>query len=593
MRPRTKRGNVPPPRKREGTISPAVGVLICSKELGLASGGLSELQETVRRFSREPLVMRTLWVLNALATGGEGSYTNVTNSLLSILPEDLRSRIASATSGGKSTFLEPLQQLLVLKHALALPTEWNGSAAFMTEEGERSYVDVCRFASDVLRPPDPFADAGNAGDPDAWVKIAADMMPRLALVNQLNVAAWIARFDIMFREMPLRDEQVAARVAALRARFSQVLDGLTFDEVTTLVQFLSLWVVGLEFVDLFKDPSAIQIDAATWLTNTDLPIDALVRLLKRAGRDMASPLVLDNDITASLIAFRDRPFLTFPNGTAAPVFPGFVLEKLTPDIFWWLKDVDIDQSRLWQNDWGYVAESYVLQVLNRVADAANCDFEGRIKIEGAEVDAAMWANRHVAVFEITTSSLRETEETSANWKTVRDGLLRAFVENPKGKKGPHPEAVTQLVRDVSLVLDGKLEMLGRPNKISRVYPVMIATDRRARTPGVVNFLQAEFQKMLPSAVQSRCAALAVLGLEDVEDAEALTLARLGLRIGQVRGLLQMLRKWDVDRGPGPSWWQFTEAVIGHPPANPVIKSTFRRWSAAVDGKFNHIRGPRG
>ena len=53
----------------------------------------------------------------------------------------------------------------------------------------------------------------------------------------------------------------------------------------------------------------------------------------------------------------------------------------------------------------------------------------------------------------------------------------------------------------------------------RIYPVMVCSDRRLRTPGVVNFLQGEFRQRLAPEHRPLTADLAVLGLEDVEELE--------------------------------------------------------------------------
>ena len=73
---------------------------------------------------------------------------------------------------------------------------------FLTEPGESCYFDTCRFASDTLRGPDPFGDQPATADPDAWVKIAASFMPWIWMLNPPDIAAWIARSEIRFRQLP-------------------------------------------------------------------------------------------------------------------------------------------------------------------------------------------------------------------------------------------------------------------------------------------------------------------------------------------------------------------------------------------------------
>jgi hypothetical protein len=258
---------------------------------------------------------------------------------------------------------------------------------------------------------------------------------------------------------------------------------------------------------------------------------------------------------------------------------------MTPDVFWWLKTLEEDQQQKWQDDWGYVAEAYALKVLTRVASFGNCSVAPRANTPEGEVDAVIWVNGHVALVEVTSSSLREAETTSANWELLRDGLRRGFIENTGGKKGPYNEAVMQLVRDIRVLLQGNLPAIPLPRKVQRIYPVIIAADRRLRTPGVVNFLQLEFRQRLPDEYRSRTADLAVLGLEDVEDIESVLDAKKSLQWGTVRGFLEILRLWDRERGPAPSWWQFVEVLWGQRPRNRALQDAWTHWRQTVASHF--------
>jgi len=565
-------------------MPPTISVTIASDELALPPGGLAQIDAAVRRFPREPLVLRIVSVLNALAVLGKQAK-NLSVDFAQIVPEPAKGRLLSALSKDNALFLEPWQQLVVLRRTLqSSPADVKPELDFLTEAGEECYFDVCRFASDTLRGPDPFEEHSATEDPNAWVKIAANFMPWIWMLNPPDIAAWIGRSDIMFRQLPEIDEKVKARVAALDERFPKALNGLSFTETTSLIQFLSLWSVRLSPSQIFADPSVIRLNPETWLKDTDLPTDGLQRLLGRAGRSAADQLASAGH-EKSPLPFRDRPFLLFSDNTCAPVYPPFVIEKLTPDIFWWLKSLDEDQQVKWQDDWGYVAEAYVIQVLNRVATFANCKLVPRAETVEGEVDAVMSVNNQVAVVEITSSSLREAETTSADWELLRDGLMRGFVENPSGKRGPYKEAVLQLVRDVRVLLNGKLAAVPKPNKIQRIYPVMIGADRRLRTPGVVNFLQKEFRQRLPDDHRPLTADLAVLGLEDIEELESILTATKPLQLGSVRGFLEILRKWDKERGPAPSWWQFVEVMWGRQRPNATLQQAFMKWRQGIADRF--------
>ena len=188
----------------------------------------------------------------------------------------------------------------------ASPTDVKPELDFLTDAGESCYFDVCRFASDTLRGPDPFEEYSATEDPNAWVKIAANFMPWIWMLNPPDIAAWIGRSDIMFRQLPEIDEKVKARVAALDERFPKALSGLSFTETTSLIQFLSLWSVRLTPSQMFADPSVIRLNPETWLKDTDLPKDGLQRLLGRAGWSVVDQLASSGH-EKSPLPFRDRP----------------------------------------------------------------------------------------------------------------------------------------------------------------------------------------------------------------------------------------------------------------------------------------------
>src|SRR5262249_2007782 len=149
-------------------------------------------------------------------------------------------------------------------------------------------------------------------------------------------------------------------------RFPEVMNGLTFTETSRLVRFLSVWSIRLKPSDVFRDPSILRLRPDTFLQQTTFAADTLQRFLDRTAIDVSDGLTDDGGSVSPLV-FRDRPLLCFSDGSVAPVFPPFLLEKLTHDIFWWLKPLNADQQQQWQHHWGYIAESYALRILSRCA----------------------------------------------------------------------------------------------------------------------------------------------------------------------------------------------------------------------------------
>jgi hypothetical protein len=399
-------------------VAVSILTLVGSASLGLQAGGWSDLDRVVSRFSREQLVLRVVALLNALATSRDATL-DLNASYVKILPSELAARIRAVRSSERNaTFLEPWQQLVILKRALAVGPQV-GEKAFGTPEGETAFFDACRFAADVLDPGSPF-EGESTQDSDAWIKIAANMMPRIWLSNPPAFGASIARLEVMLGDTP--------HANALKERFPDAI-GLTVQDAHTLIRFLAVWVNRLKLKDLFADPAAIRFNPATWLGTAKISQDSLDRFLT------SRPVALKMDETTagtktSTLPFRDRPFLEFSDKTMAACFPPFIVEKLTADVFWWLKDIGSDQSHAWQQDWGYVAEDYVIRVLKGIAIASGCHFAVHVESTEGEVDALMWRDGQVALFEVTTSSLREAESSTTDWRVLRTGLLRAFVQNP-------------------------------------------------------------------------------------------------------------------------------------------------------------------
>lgn len=562
-------------------MPPRIGTTIGSPELKLEEGGLERIDSLIAKLPREALALRLVAVLNALSALGKDAG-KLSADYARFVTGEQRDRLAAALAKDDAIFLEPWQQLLILRRLLESAPR-DGALALGTTEGEAVYFDLCRFASDALRPTDPFDEGEVADDPDAWVKVAANMGPRMWMMNPPDVGYSIARASIMFTEAPADDTDLRSRVDALDARFPGSMSDLSFTETTVMLQFLAVTSASLKPAALFANPAAIRINPTSWLKDTTLPKDGLERLFSRVGMDVSAKLPATS-APMSPLPFRDRPLMRFSDGTYAVIYPPFLLEKLTSDVFWWLKLPDETQRFAWQRDWGYIAEAYAIGVLRRIASSGKCEFAPRVSSAAGELDAMMWLGRRVALIEITSSSLREAETSSSDWQILRDGLRRTFVENVDGKK-PSKEAVLQLVRDVRVVLEGGFKLEKPPKGVDRIHPVMIAAARYVRTPGVVNFLQAEFRKALPPEHAAVTADLAVLDFEDLETVEALITKRPALRIGATRGFLEVLRVWNSDRGPGPSWWQFVEAVWGRVGRNDEMGKAWDRWRQTVPGWF--------
>jgi hypothetical protein len=384
--------------------------------------------------------------------------------------------------------------------------------------------------------------------------------------------------------LPAKNPELKKYADALKQR-SPAAIGLSHHEVFTIVTFLSYWTLGLNLNQVFEDRSKIRLNPDTWLQETDVPVETFKAFLQRTARDWSETLsdsVYGGPV--STLPFRDRPFVSFRDGTVAPVTREFVLEKLTADIFWWVKDPDVLQQQPWQQDWGYLAEAYALWLIEKIAASSHCEFRKNVKWDGGELDAAIWFKGHVALVEITSSSLSDLAAYSGDSEKFKTGLHQAFVQSTRPGKAPKAEAVLQLARDAKALMEGELSEEIPVQKIQRVYPVMIALDRRLRTPGAWHYLNHELRNEIAD-LTSTASALVPLNLEDVEELEQLLHDRRSEFGGTPPGFMRILRRWDADRGVGPSWWQFLEWLAGDVRPNRLLAEESASWKDEIRSHF--------
>ncbi|HAM45122.1 MAG TPA: hypothetical protein DCM67_08915 [Propionibacteriaceae bacterium] len=533
------------------------------------------------KFPREHLMLRTISVLHALSADRASGHRMVNATFAGALGADYQASLSEALAKENASFLEPLQQLVLLRRAMTVCDE-RGQVDVATDAGLHLYFDACRFTADLVAT--TYVEATSDTKVEIGLKTAAGFLPRIWLTNPVNPNYWTARARLMLDRIPAGNPALAARSAALKGRFPTTI-GLSYEEVATIVQFLSYWTIAPDLQSIFRKHGSIRLNPDTWLIETDVPPEAFRALLKRTAWDWTERLS-DSSYGGplSVLPFRDRPFVTFRDGTVAPAAREFVLEKLTADLFWWLKDPDVPQSQLWQADWGVLAEGYVSWLLEQAAVASNCGFARNVKWGDEELDAAIWFKGHVALVEVSSSGLSDEAGNSGDWTKLKTGLQQTFVQSTRPGKPPKAEAIMQLARDVRALLDGTLaeHIPIRPDALTRVYPVLVATDRRLRVPGAWYYLNAKLQEATGPTLAS---ALVPLNVEDVEEVEQLLNYRGAEFRGTPPGILRVLRRWDVDRGSGPSWWQFMEWLAGPVLLSRHIKEEMGRWKDEVRSHF--------
>jgi hypothetical protein len=451
-----------------------------------------------------------------------------------------------------------------------------------SQEGLDAYFDASRFASDVCDTGPTGPKASDDGY-DGALSIASSFAVRLSLMNPPDPINWIARLRLILRELPTQHEGAKVWAERLQERLVSVF-GLTFDEIEQFVAFLTLWSFRFKnLAEVFKPGVAVGFKIDSLLSETHIYGDKLSKFFERTARRTIEPITDDAlGGQLSVLPFRDRPFIEFEDGTIAPVHPSFVAEKLTYDLFWWAVTPGQKQDQPWQRDWGDLVELYVVQVLAGMAVETGCGFAADIKWDDRQIDAAMWFKGHVALFEISASMMTDAEAYGGDPKKFGDGLLRTLVRRTDDRQ-QKDEALAQVARDAKALLTGELVQQIPVTQVTHVYPVVIAVDRRVRTPGLRFWFDKVFASEVADVRDARLAPLAVLGLEDVETIEQLVADKNQALSGTPRGLLRLLRMWQMQRDKLPksatraATWHHLIRDIGVPRVNARLKKAADAW----------------
>lgn len=555
-------------------------VVITSQELGLPAGSLDALDAEVQRLSREQLVLRVVSVLTGLAADKSGRGRNVSLSLAGALGE---SHVVSKTlRDPTSLFIEPLQQLVLLRRSLTVSS--TEEIDVWSDQGIESYVTASRYASDLIW---TGGDPENAqSDAEASLQVVSNLLLRASLVEPPEITNWIARMRLMLTELPKSEPRAQVWAQRLRERIEYAF-GLTFEEVAKFVGMMGLWSLRFTQLDQVFSPNVgVALNPDSWLSQTTLDKERLSKFFDRTALPTNVSL---SDLTlggpTSILPFRDRPFVRFADGNIAPVLPALVIEKVTYDLFWWSGTPDQKQARPWQRDWGDLVEAYVVQLLAWIADQTGCHFRADVRWDTKQVDAAMWFKGHVALFEISAAMLTDAAAHGGDAQQLGAGLTQILVRSKSAGGTTKDEAIAQVVRDAKALLGGKLQAEIPLDAVTRVYPVVIAIDRRVRTPPLRFWFDAAFETETSGfADRNRLAPLAVWGLEDLETIEQLVRNGDPCLKGTPRGILRLLRNWELLRDKLPktgkraaAWKHFVGHQIPAPAINERLKVEADRW----------------
>jgi hypothetical protein len=555
---------------------------LCSEEIGLDSGTIASLDSQLRRLPRQAVVARAVSLLNALSANRSNHFLEVNAAFAREMSARgvLLGNLVHSLRRPDATFVEPFQVLTFLRRAMAVSADTDQLDPNSTP-GLQVIFDALRFAADVSR-----VNEDRRAEPktvDRWLEVAAGLMPRLWFGEQPNVNLILARTRIMLRDAEAMID-LAPRVATLRERMKEAV-GLTVEEIITLTLVISYWAGTRSVGNMFQRD--LTFNPSTLLAKTTIPERNLRVFLERTSRNW-DEILTDAEIGGPIghLPFRDRPFIRFRNETVAVVMPELLAEKLSGDIFWWLKMPTVDQQQMWQADWGYVTEAYLVGLLNRIASGSGSNLIPRLQLKSGEIDGVMWHKGHVALFEITSARIGESVANAGDPVRLRSALKTAFVSRFRPGQEPYREVVLQLVRDITAVLSGQVNQLPlSPDRVQRIYPVVLAEDKRVKTPGVWPYLDAELRAALPPEHASRVSALAVLSIDDLEEVDEAIRERPRAVRGTPPGLLKLLSRWDIGRGAAPSWWQFMQGHYPQYRRNRILDHEAKQLRLEIEDLF--------
>jgi hypothetical protein len=276
-------------------------VVLTSAELGLDTGTLVAVDEKVSVLPREQLALRIVSVLTGLSADAAANGRTVSLSLAGALGSD--HPVSKALRADATTvFIEPLQQLVMLRRALTLPAA--GTIDISSDDGVNAYVAASRYSTDVCSEGATGLSSAQT-EAEASTHIAANLLLRASLVDPPAFTNWIARLRLMLNELPKGNERAAVWAKALRDRIEFAF-GLTFEEVAQFAGMMALWSARFTTLDqVFKKDSGLTFSLESSLSHTTLDKERFRRFLERTTLSVNASL---SDSTlggpASILPFR-------------------------------------------------------------------------------------------------------------------------------------------------------------------------------------------------------------------------------------------------------------------------------------------------
>jgi hypothetical protein len=562
-----------------------------SEQLGYPRGTAEQLGVLLARLRRRVTVIKALQFAAALGKDVDSRYQTVNELLMRGVPEDLRQRIHAlqqqAAPGVHYVFFEPWQQLLLAQHLSRFGSDAEDALDLEDPEGRSVFIDACRVVNDLSLPPAP----GLTGDAvtDALI-VAANTIPRLWLLNPPNLNDAQARLLSFLEVIPQQHPERAGAATTLRGRFNEIL-GVSFEDAVDLTAFLGYWSISQRAEAILRDINVVRVAPDVWLQQTNLPRDVFERFVERISQPVAE-LSPDAPLGAASpwwdpLGFRNRPLVRFEDGSLVITMPELLMEKGGFDMFWWLTEGPGGraQVRAWQEAFGQLCESYVLDLLRATDDTAVFP---NVRWARGEIDSLIWSGDRLAVVEICSGFMANAPKMSGDHVRLRTELRRRYVEHVNADGSIDREAVAQIARDVEWLLERRRAHDGQPfplRGIQTIHPVVVVADRTARTHGVWRYLDSELRQRLPGAMPWTVAPLAVLGLEDLEWIEQAAHDRHPRLQGVVPPVLQTLLWWQLDVRRYPAYWQLLGDVLGEPQPNARLRDLFQQRQERMRRRF--------
>lgn len=328
----------------------------------------------------------------------------------------------------------------------------------------------------------------------------------------LHMGVALARGKFLF------EEHMPARLPAFRADF-QAATGLTIEDYISCAAMLMIKVTDTPSDGRFFRPTYAS------LTSFDAEFGRFLRDAQQGARQLAHELWRDFD-TVGFRSLRERPVFVSASGQCVVLDPTFFIDYFTVSPMFKILGGSNPAKKVFAA-FGGAFEDYAVAILRRIypdhpslIKRLYTEVAHRKQDPAFVVDALVNDGAELVVMELKTAFIREDAILSPDPAAFLKELRKRY--GVTGDPGDREVGVAQLAKCVrAIVLDrwngGDID----PDRVKRVFPVLVVHDERMGSPGVGVFLNRLFAEQLGEvATHKAVAPLAIMTIHDLECLES-------------------------------------------------------------------------